>query len=65
MSITLDYENYAEQPYTLVAEENGKSIAACCGKYLDELQTKMDLLLLELGYNLYFTQVEEDGFIIY
>lgn len=46
MCITLDYENYAEQPYTLVAEENGKSIAACCGKYLDKLQTKMDLLLL-------------------
>lgn len=65
MKITLDYENSAQLPWTIVAENATGLIAAVCDECLNRAQTRIDLLLIELGYEVYQPQVEEDGFVIY
>lgn len=65
MKITLDYEDSTQSPWTLIAENTTGLIAAVCDNCLNQAQTRMDLLLIELGYEVYQPQVEEDGFIIY
>lgn len=65
MSITLDHENYAENPWTLTAEQEGQIIAAVCDKFLENAQFKLDCLLIELGHKVYEIQTEDDGFVIY
>ncbi len=65
MSITLDYETSTELPWTLVAEDNNKIIAAVCDKILEKAEFKLNLLLIELGYSIYDTVTDEDGFVIY
>lgn len=65
MSITLDYEDYTEQPWTLVAEKDGQVIAAVCDKYLEHAELRLDCLLIELGLEVYKPSVEADGFVIY
>ena len=65
MSITLDYETSTELPWTLVAEHNNCIIAAVCDKFLEEAQFKLNLLLIELGYSIYDTVTDKDGFVIY
>ncbi len=65
MSITLDYETSTELPWTLIAEQNNRIIAAVCDKNLENAQFKLNLLLIELGYDIYSTSTDEDGFVIY
>ena len=65
MKITLDHEDCAQLPWTLVAENATGVLAAVCDQCLSTAQTRMDLLLIELGYELYCPQTEQDGFIIY
>lgn len=74
MKIELDYEETAELCWTLIAMEPGfqnsllvkseKVVAAVCDEELEKAQTKMDLLLIELGYDLYTPQ-EIEGLLIY
>jgi hypothetical protein len=53
MAITLDYENSAQLPWTLVAQVGDAIIAAVCKSDLTEAQDTLDLLLIELGYDIY------------
>jgi hypothetical protein len=64
MSITLDYEESTQHPWTLVAENNGKIVAAVCHEALDIAQLRLDCLLIELGFDVY-AQTEVDGLICY
>lgn len=65
MAITLDHEEFAISPWTIVAELDGKIVASLCSSCLQEAQFKMDLLLVELGYDIYAESQLSDGFIIY
>jgi hypothetical protein len=52
LAITLDYEESAQLPWTLVAQISSKTIAAVCKANLTKAQDTLDLLLIGLGYDI-------------
>ena len=61
LKIELDYEEYTENPWTLVATQafsyyESVIIAAVIGKNLEQVQDRLDLLLIEFGYDIYVTE---------
>jgi hypothetical protein len=65
MAITLDHEEFATTPWTIIAELDGRCVAAFCSDSIEDAHYKMDDLLRELGYNIYSESQCSDGFIIY
>ena len=65
MVIVVDFESHCEMPWTITAEQEGVVQAAVCCKTLEDTRLRFDLLLIELGLNLWTPTVEEDGFLIY
>jgi hypothetical protein len=64
MAILLDYEDSTELCWTISAIKDGTIIAAVCSEDLTKAQTRLDLLLIELGYNVY-EESEIEGLVIY
>lgn len=59
MAILLDHEDSAELAWTISLEINGVTVAAMCSDLLEQAQVKMDLFLIEHGYDVYkVTQIE-------
>jgi hypothetical protein len=64
MAILLDYEDSTEMCWTISAELNGVTVAAMCCNILEQAQTRMDLFLIEYGYDVYGC-TEIDGLKVY
>lgn len=65
MAITLDHEEFAISPWTILAELDGRCVAAFCSESIEDVHYKMDALLRELGYDIYAESQLSDGFVIY
>lgn len=58
MIIELDYDDCATSSWTLTASHEAIGIvAAVCDKDLHKAQNRLDLLLIELGHEIYETAV--------
>jgi hypothetical protein len=65
MAITLDHEEFTTTPWTIIAELDGRCVAAFCSESIEDVYYRMDALLRELGYDIYSESQCSDGFIIY